>query len=177
MTPSNNPLEHANPTYASLTSQVERLGNRDPIKVLAETPFALAKIIGEHSKDDLRRRPAPDKWSAVEIIGHLCDIDWVLGCRARTIAFDKEPRFLGMDQDLWVAKQDHRSREAVELLELFRGTRRGIVDFWRRRSPEEMARTGRHQEAGIEISLSLLLQIQAGHDLTHLDQIAASLQS
>ena len=167
------PVDPTSLPYAYWTRQIARLGDREPVKVLAETPFALAKVIGEHSAEALRRETVPDKWTVVEIIAHLCDIDWVLGFRARTIAFDDHPSFGGMDQDLWVKRQTAREREPAELLDLFRGTRRGIVDFWRRRSSADMERVGRHDEAGFELSLGMLLKIQAGHDLVHLDQIEA----
>lgn len=170
------PVDPTSLPYAYWTRQIERLGDREPIEVLANTPFALAQVIGGHPPEELQCEIVPGKWTVVEIIAHLCDIDWVLGFRARTIAFDDAPSFGGMDQDLWIERQGASERDPTELLELFRGTRRGIVDFWRRRSPTDMDRVGRHLEAGIDLSLGMLLKIHAGHDLVHLDQIAARME-
>jgi len=43
--------------------------------------------------------------------------------------------------------------------------------LWRQLSPAELKRTGRHDQRGPE-SLETMLRMMAGHDLSHLDQIA-----
>ena len=50
------------------------------------------------------------------------------------------------------------------------------LDFWRSLDDSELARTGHHPGAGIDISLHLLRRIQAGHDLSHLDQLERFLE-
>jgi hypothetical protein len=47
---------------------------------------------------------------------------------------------------------------------------------WRRMSPEDLQRSGQHNERGAE-SLALMLQLLAGHDLSHLQQISRSIQA
>jgi hypothetical protein len=47
---------------------------------------------------------------------------------------------------------------------------------WRRTSPEDLKRTGQHNERGPE-SLGVMLRLLAGHDLSHLDQITRYVQA
>jgi hypothetical protein len=65
----------------------------------------------------------------------------------------------------------HNEREPLELVEIFRTMRVFNLALWRRTSPEDLNRTGQHNERGPE-SLGMMLRLLAGHDLSHLDQIA-----
>jgi hypothetical protein len=47
---------------------------------------------------------------------------------------------------------------------------------WRRTSPEDLKRTGQHNERGTE-SLGVMLRLLAGHDLSHLAQITRYIQA
>lgn len=168
MTPSETPTS---PEYAFLDRQLGLLGDRHPLEVLAETPDALRTLVSGHPEERLAERPEPGVWSPREILGHLIDADWVLGFRARTLRADPEPSLVPVDQELWVERQGWNRRTSDELLDLFSQVRAVTLDFWRGVSPEDLDRTGRHTGAGIDISLGLLCRIQAGHDLSHREQL------
>jgi hypothetical protein len=152
------------------------LGDRDPIAVMGETADVLAKIIERHPAKALRTRPFPGKWTPNEIIGHLSDSEWVYGYRIRLILCEEKPTILGMDQDLWVAGQKHNDREPADLLTMFRNLRASNLALWRKMGPAELARCGMHNERGLE-SLGLMLRMNAGHDLSHIDQITRYLSA
>ena len=147
------------------------LGDRDPLEVLARTASALADIVLEHSATVLRTRPAEGEWTPNEVIGHLADSEWVYGYRLRLILSEVEPVLLGTNQDLWVARLRHNERQPSELVEEFGAMRQLNLALWRQLSPAELKRTGRHDQRGPE-SLETMLRMMAGHDLSHLDQIA-----
>lgn len=149
---------------------LDLLGNRDPLDVLAETPGALAGIVRTHSADTLRTRPFEGKWTPTEVIGHLVDTEWTYGFRLRVILCEDRPTVLGMNQELWVVGQRHNEREPAELAEAFAAMRRFNLVLWRRLTPAELERVGLHNERGPE-SLSTILRMCAGHDLSHVDQI------
>jgi hypothetical protein len=152
------------------------LANRDPLEVLAQTAFTLADIVGKHSATVLRTRPFEGKWTPNEIIGHLTDSEWVYGYRLRLILSENDPAILGTQQDLWVAALRHNERDPSELVEIF-GTMRSLnLAQWRRTSPEDLKRTGQHNERGTE-SLGVMLRLLAGHDLSHLAQITRYIQA
>lgn len=147
------------------------LGNRDPIEVLAATPGTLAEIVGEHSAKVMQTRPFAGKWTPTEIIGHLTDTEWTFGGRMRMVLCEDEPAILGMDQEKWVEGQRHNERDPAELLSMFRNLREYNLHLWRAMSPADLQRIGQHNERGAE-SLDLMLCMEAGHDLGHIDQLS-----
>jgi len=154
----------------------ELLGDRSPLEVLAQTASTLGDIVREHSATVLRTRPFEGKWTPNEVIGHLADGEFVYGYRLRLILCEDNPTILGTNQDSWVAGQRHNEREPSELLEMFRTMRRFNLALWKRISPADLERIGQHNERGPE-SLGVMLRMLAGHDLSHLDQIARYVQA
>jgi DinB superfamily len=147
------------------------VGDRNPLEVLAQTASTLADTVRKNSTAVLRTRPFEGKWTPNEVIGHLTDGEWVYGYRLRLILCEDRPAIQGMDQDLWVAGQRHNEREPSELVEMFRTLRQFNLALWTRVSPADAKRIGRHNERGPE-SLAVMLRMLAGHDLSHMDQIA-----
>jgi len=152
------------------------LADRDPLEVLAQTTSTLADIVDKHSAAVLRTRPFEGKWTPNETIGHLTDSEWVYGYRLRLILCENDPAILGTYQDLWVAALRHNEREPSELVEIFRTMRLFNLALWGRTLPEDLKRTGQHNERGPE-SLGVMLRLLAGHDLSHLDQITRYIQA
>jgi hypothetical protein len=152
------------------------LGDRDPLTVLSQTPGRLCEIVERHPAAVLRQRPFPGKWTANEIIGHLTDGEWVYGYRLRVILCEDKPTILGTDQDSWVVSLRHNEREPSELAAIFRALRQFNLAEWRRTSPADLHRIGQHNERGPE-SLGTMLRLLAGHDLSHLDQIARCIEA
>jgi hypothetical protein len=152
------------------------LAGRDPIEVLGQTASTLADIVARHPAEVLRGRAIQGKWTPNEIIGHLTDSEWVYGYRLRLILCEDEPAILGIRQDAWVASQRHNEREPSELVEIFRTLRVLNLSVWRRMSPEDLQRSGQHNERGAE-SVAVMLQLLAGHDLSHLHQISRYIQA
>jgi DinB superfamily len=152
------------------------LGERNPLEVLVQTASTLADIVRRHSAAVLRARPFEGKWTANEVIGHLTDSEWVYGYRLRLILCEDDPNLVGTNQDLWVARQGHNEREPSEHVEMFLAMREFNLALWKRLSPADLQRTGRHNERGAE-SLGVMLRMMAGHDLSHLGQIARCVQA
>ncbi len=174
MTTGNDRIELADPdTYKQ--GLFERVGDREPLDVCSETPDALRARIDGVSADRLARRPAPGKWSVLEVLGHYLDCEWVFGQRTRAIACDDRPVLVGIDQDRWVATLDHQSGDARELVEDFAALRRVNLRQWRRFDESLFERVGRHAERGDE-SLGMMRTLIAGHDLHHLAQIDSLLE-
>ena len=56
---------------------------REPIAVQAATAARLEQLIAGVSTANLRKRPAPDRWSVSEIAAHLADAEIVISYRLR----------------------------------------------------------------------------------------------
>jgi hypothetical protein len=100
----------------------------------------------------------------------------VYGYRLRLILCEDHPAIRGTNQDSWVARQRHNQREPSELLEMFQILRQFNLAMWKTISPEDLTRDSQHNERGPE-SLGVMLRMLAGHDLSHLDQIAHTIRA
>jgi hypothetical protein len=149
------------------------LGDDDPAVAQAATPAILRTLVDE-AGDDLRTRPEPDEWSAVEVIGHMVDAELASSVRYRWILAQDEPNLLPYDQDLWAARF-HSSAEPLDaLLPLFDALRAANLGLWRAASGSDRARVGQHLERGPE-SYDLTFRLLAGHDRVHARQASAGL--
>jgi hypothetical protein len=166
--PASGAKEHAD---AYVKAVLELLGDRDPVAVLRETPFALRRAITGLSVFELRRKEQSDKWSIVEVVRHLADSEVVWAWRMRLILAQDRPPITGYDQDLWAERLRYRESDAQEALEEFTVLRRGNLGVLGKATPADLARVGVHVERGEE-SLDRLHRMYAGHDLLHLNQIA-----
>jgi DinB superfamily len=152
------------------------VGDRSPLEILAQTASTLGDIVGRYSATLLRQRPFEGKWTPNEVIGHLTDSEWVDGYRLRLILGEDDPAILGTKQDLWVAALRHNECEPSELVEVFRTLRQFNLAVWRRTLPQDLGRIAQHNERGPE-SLGTTLRLLAGHDLSHLAQIARYIEA
>jgi hypothetical protein len=55
-----------------------KLAGQDPLKVQAATAKKLSRLIKDISPAKLRKRLAPEKWSATEIVAHLADVEMLV---------------------------------------------------------------------------------------------------
>lgn len=164
------PARDFSATRAYQEKLLNLLGAREPLEILAQTPDLITALVTRERPDTLRTRPFPDKWTPCEIIGHLSDAEYVYGYRMRLILAEEQPEITSMDQELWVTAQHYNLRDPGELARQFGELRSWNLRLWRDLSPDDLLRSGVHRERGAE-SLGLMLRMNAGHDLSHIDQL------
>jgi hypothetical protein len=143
---------------------------QDPIKVQSTTNKKLARLIKGVPTAKLRKRPAPDKWSVVEILAHLADVEIVLGWRMRSILGAPGTPIQAFDQNAWVVSGHYDKRDPRESIELHRAVRDANLALLESLSPEQWKHYGQHAERGQE-SIEHIVRLMAGHDVNHLQQI------
>lgn len=163
-------------TVAYREGLIARLGGRERFQILHSTGDEIRRLIGPQKDAALRTRPFEGKWTPVEILGHLVDAEILFALRTRTILCDRNPRFVPIDQNRWVAAQKHKERSAADLLEEFGALRAMNLRLWRSLSAKELLRSAMHPERGEE-SLDEMITMLAGHDLSHLDQLERYLKA
>ena len=146
------------------------LGGQPPLKIQAATPRKLARMIARASAAKLRKRPAPGKWSAGEILAHLADSEIVIGWRMRQILGAPGTPIQAYDQDAWAAAGHYEKRDARKSLEQFRVVREANLALLKSLTAEQWKHHGMHAERGVETIEHITCMI-AGHDLNHLGQI------
>src|SRR5215472_641855 len=149
---------------------------KEPLGVLAETTEKLGQLIKGVSTSELRRRPAPGKWSVSEIIAHLADGEIVGGFRMRFILGSPGSPVVAYDQDQWVTSGHYDRRDPQESVEVFRVLRQANLALLDSLTPEQWKQYGIHSERGQE-SIEHIVRMFAGHDINHLLQIERILGS
>jgi DinB superfamily len=153
---------------------LDLLGNDDPATVQEATLGRIEDTLND-AREDLRRRPAPNEWSVLELLGHLVDAETVMSARYRWAISQDQPPLHGYDQDLWVDRLGHNDEDPNELLPVFAALRAANLRLWRRSSAQARARVAMHAERGPE-SYDLMFRMLAGHDRFHLNQMRATLR-
>ena len=90
---------------------------------LRRTVIEAAASLSAVSPEDASKRPAPGKWSAKEIIGHLVDSAANNHQRFVRAQLQDDLVFAGYEQDAWVAAQRYGDAPWVELVVLWRASR------------------------------------------------------
>jgi DinB superfamily len=143
---------------------------KDALKVQAGTAGKLKWLVQRAPAARLRKRPAPGKWSAGEIIAHLADAELVMGWRIRQILGAPGSSLQAYDQDVWAAAGRYEKRDARKSLELFRALREANLALLKSLTPEKRKQHGMHAERGVE-TIEHIARMMAGHDLNHLAQV------
>ena len=146
------------------------LEGKDPLQVQAATPGKLGRLVQRASAGKLRKRPAPGKWSAAEILAHLADCEIVVGWRIRQILGAPGTPIQAFDQDNWAAAGHYEKRDPKKSLAQFRAARGGNLALLKSLSPEQWKHHGVHAERGVE-TIDLIVREIAGHDVNHTKQV------
>jgi hypothetical protein len=146
------------------------LDGKDPLKVQKTTAKKLQKIIKPLGKKELKRKPAPDKWSIAEILAHLADAELVVGWRLRLILSSDGAPIQAFDQDSWAKAFAYGDREPYESLRAFKFQRELNLALLKSVPRKLWENHGLHSERGKE-TVTQLLGLYAGHDVNHLRQI------
>lgn len=150
-----------------VTSYVE---GEQPLKVQTATPKRLERLIRGVPLSKLRKHPAPNKWSVVEILAHLADTEIVGGYRIRMILGAPGTPIPGFDQDAWVTSGHYGKRDPRKSLEQFRALREANLALLKSITPGQWKHHGIHSERGVE-TVEHIVRMFAGHDLNHIQQI------
>lgn len=161
------------PEVRAYIEKIDRYrGRRDPIRAMRTAPAAFERAVRGLTPAQRRRRPAPGKWSIDEILGHLLDTEVVYGYRYRMALAQPGMPIQGYDQAGWAETFRGRRVGATKLLRQIRLLREVNLDLVTGVPRAWWSRHGVHSERGHE-SVRRTLELIAGHDLNHLDQIRA----
>lgn len=155
---------------AYIAAVLDLLQNEEPLKVLAETPHKIADLISVLSAASLNRPEQPGKWSIREVIQHLADSELVWSYRLRMVLAEDRPTLTGYDQDRWAKRLQYSEADVTFSLAIFRMLRQANLRLLERMDSSDLDRVAVHAERGDE-SVRHMIQLCAGHDLAHLNQI------
>jgi hypothetical protein len=143
---------------------------KDALRSQSAAAKRLERLIKGVPASKLRKRPAPDKWSAGEVLAHLADAEIVIAWRIRSILGAPGTPIQAYDQDAWAAVGNYAKRDPRKSIEQFRAMREANLAFYKSLQPEQWKQSGMHSERGEE-SIERIARMIAGHDINHILQI------
>jgi FMN phosphatase YigB (HAD superfamily) len=145
--------------------------------VLAAIPSALHTVLANQSIVNFSRKPHADEWSITEILCHLRDVEReVHQPRIEEVLTSENPFLTAENTDVWAESRDYQEQDGQQALKDFLQTRSLTLQQLQELSPEDWKRKARHTIFG-RTDLCELIRFVAEHDLLHLRQIFAVLDS
>jgi hypothetical protein len=131
---------------------------------------AVAESLVGATDQELDGRPAPGKWTAREVVHHLCDSEMTAAVRLRLLVAIDHPQIFGYDQDEF-ARRLYYDRPIEASLDAFKTARRTTAEILERMADADWARAaGTHTEHG-RYTAERWLEIYASHAHKHAEQI------
>jgi len=147
------------------------VGGRHPLRVQRATPAKLTRLVRPLTRRQIRRRPAPGKWSIGEILAHLAETELVGGYRMRMILSKSGTPIQAFDQDVWARNSSYDRMDPKKSLETFCVLRQANLALLKSLPRSKWSCYGMHAERGKE-TIRRVADMFAGHDLNHLQQVA-----
>lgn len=122
------------------------------------------------TEPELDTRPAPDDWTAREVVHHLADSEMTSAIRLRRVLSEDRPRIDGYDEMAFARTLHYAERPLDAALDALGAARRTTLEILERMTEAEWAREGTHSESG-RYTAEDWLQIYAAHAHDHAAQI------
>jgi hypothetical protein len=155
------PSEYA-PYYARYISLTP---GSDILRTLDSQRRQMLLLLSGRDESDGDLRYAPNKWSAKEVVGHVCDTERIMAYRALRIARGDRTPIEGFEQDDYVKNGPFGRLPLAEAIEDYIAVRRATLTLFRNLDEAEWARRGIANKN--EISVRAIAYLIAGHELHH----------
>ncbi len=163
---------------------------------LARTPADIAAALRGVDDALLSRRPAPTKWSAVEVVCHLRDIEELFMLRFHQMLGTDEPTFLVLGEmppnperwgihgqigmplspDRWAEERQYLRNDATLALNALRSRREETLALLGGLAPAQWQRGSLHVTLG-RMTFGDWVTLMAAHDDKHLGQLQRALDA
>jgi hypothetical protein len=153
--------EHA-PYYDRYISLID---STDILSTLDSQRRQMLLLLTSRSDAEADFRYAPDKWTAKEVLGHVCDTERVFAYRALRISRADQTPIEGFEQDDYVRNGPFNHRPLAEIIEDYIAVRRATITLLRNLDETAWLRRGIANKN--EVSVRALAYIAAGHELHH----------
>jgi hypothetical protein len=144
------------------------------IERYARGPALLKTALAKVPREALTWRPAPNNWSAHEIIVHCADSETNAHARLRFLLAEPKPVIQGYDQDRWALTLDYHTLPLEPALATVEAVRANTVPILRRMTEAQWRRIGQHTESG-PYAAEDWLAIYAEHLEKHSRQIGRNM--
>jgi hypothetical protein len=140
------------------------------IQSYKDTYHKLKAAVEGLTEEQLKWKPAPDKWSVTEVLSHLADHSIVFSFRIRKLISEQDAPLPPFQQDPWVSESRANEGSASDILDVFAALLNYNHLLFDRLSADAWSKTGINFK-GEEVSLLQSFQAFIKHVDTHLRQI------
>ncbi|MCO5177657.1 MAG: DinB family protein [Thermomicrobiales bacterium] len=141
---------------------------------LRNAPLQMAIIGIDATPKQLRAAPAPDEWSAVDILAHLRACADVWGSCIEQLLSEDHPTIRAVSPRRWIKQTNYRELEFHLSLDAFIRQRSNLMNIVEPLPPEAYARAATITGAGrpIERTVRSFAQRLVVHERPHIRQMA-----
>lgn len=115
-------------------------------------------------------RPAPGRWSALEVLSHCADAELHAAIRIRALLAEERPLIAGYDENRWAVTLDYHAVDPDQALAAIEAANRLTVALLKRLPDAAFAVRGTHTQRG-EYSAEDWFRLYAEHLDVHARQI------
>jgi uncharacterized damage-inducible protein DinB len=141
----------------------------DLFDLMAAQPATLRTLMGGLSDEQADYRFGAGEWSIKELIGHLVDVEHILGYRAFRFSRADETPLPGFEQDDYVRASNYSQRTISDLLEEFELLRRANILNFGGLASEAFLRRG--VASNNPFTVRSLLYAMVGHVIHHINSL------
>jgi hypothetical protein len=153
------------------------LNTQEVAQLLKNTTSLLRHRVAALPERAVAWHPAAGKWCIKEVIGHLSEEDQRdFMRRIEKMLNESEPSLIVTDQDEVAHARHDCDKNLSDLMDEFNSVRATSVAFVMKLSATDLDRSGTHPKIG-RIRIGELLHEWVYHDLNHIRQIDANIQS
>ena len=151
--------------------QAAPMDNHALIDQYAAGPAEVRDALSGITAEELDRRPAPEAWTAREVVHHLADSETNSYVRLRRMLVTDGTDIQRYDEAAWAAEPRLGYDGPIDLpLAVLDAVRASSTVLLRQLPDADFARRGHHPEHE-EYSVQIWLEIYAGHAHIHAEQI------
>jgi uncharacterized damage-inducible protein DinB len=131
---------------------------------------SLRAALNELSKEQLRIRTGPGKWSMHEVVCHIADSEVIYAERIRRVLAEDEPTLFNLEPDDFERSLVYEQRDPVEELDVIEAIRNQTARILRSLPPAAWQRRGVHSTDG-PLTLRQLVERVTQHIPHHIEFI------
>jgi hypothetical protein len=151
----------------------------DRTELIARYASAVEEVVAALEgldEDALDRRPAPEEWTAREIIHHLADSETMSAIRLRTLLAQDSPTIWAYPEAQWATAlpYDRPIDTSLALLKAVRAASHSILVTL---TDDQWDRAGQHPEHDEPYTVAKWLEIYVEHPREHAEQIRQAVLS
>jgi hypothetical protein len=151
------------------TYYINLVNTEHGIKALENQIIEMQQFIGSVPVEMEEYRYADGKWTVKEVLGHICDVERILGYRALCIARGEQIELPGFDEDQYVENGYFNKRSLYDLAHEFSIVRESNIALFKSFEPSIFDIMGTANNN--KMSVRAILFMIAGHEKHHINVI------